>query len=306
MWVLQKRSPCALQLGGGGGGRRRVAAVAPVVPLPSADGVEGLGGPGDHLERVECDHSPCRAALHGVVDPLGAVSADVRELRRTPLAERVEEHLDGGFVASFGRSYEPAGVVVGDDGDVALPLAVRQIVDSDPHEPVEQVRAASGAGYHSGHDGGFRPPGDPQQFRHRRRRRMRGQPGALVFERSGESGAAASPGHRRDPHAMVRAPDPRSVRLEIRLDRSAGEVHLLDHELVDTKQLLSYPSAAHEVSLPVVFELRTARNVDGERRCALRPPSPDPREQRKMPIPGFRNLVIKPPEIPLTKWSRRV
>jgi len=70
---------------------------------------------GDH--RLGC------ALAHHVVNELRAVGGDVGELRAAGLAQQVEEALQGGGVAALARPHQPAGVVVDDAEQVALPTA---------------------------------------------------------------------------------------------------------------------------------------------------------------------------------------
>jgi len=68
---------------------------------------------GDH--RLGCP------LAHHVVNELRTVGGDVGELRAAGLAQQVEEALQGGGVASLARPHQPAGVVVDDAEQVALP-----------------------------------------------------------------------------------------------------------------------------------------------------------------------------------------
>lgn len=171
------------------------------------------------MERVQAGDRLRGAAAHRVVDPVWAIRAHVGQQPGPVIAERVEERLDGGFVASLSGPHEPAGVVVDDDGDVALALAVRQLVDPDAPQPVEHVPAVSVLGHDPLHDGGHRPLADPKQLRHHRRRRMRRQPAGLVLERPGETGFGSRPWHRRDDHTVDRATHPTGISFEERPDR---------------------------------------------------------------------------------------
>jgi hypothetical protein len=77
------------------------------------------------------------------------------------LAERVEERLDRLAVTAGGRPHQPAGVVVDDDGQVALTGAVRYLVNPDPAQTDEQVDIALGLGGDALADRADRPPRDP-------------------------------------------------------------------------------------------------------------------------------------------------
>ena len=92
-----------------------VPAGAQAVDHRAADLVEGLGGPGHHVERIQAQHRLRGACGDDVVDPLGAVGGDVGELGGAVGAEVVEEPPEGLLRPVLPGPHQPAGVVVDHD-----------------------------------------------------------------------------------------------------------------------------------------------------------------------------------------------
>ena len=133
--VFQQRPPAVLQRGG----LVVVPAGAQPVDHGAADLVEGLGGPGHDVERVQAQHRGGGARGDHVVDPLRAVGGDVGELPGPFGAQVVEEPVQRRGVAVLARPYQPARVVIDHDQQVALALAVADLVDPDPAQPGQPV-----------------------------------------------------------------------------------------------------------------------------------------------------------------------
>jgi hypothetical protein len=110
--------------------------------------------------------------------PSGHVAGHQFDLFAALFAEGVQERLDGPPVTAGGGPDQPSGVVVDDDGQVALALAMADLVDPDPVQPGEQIDLAAGFVAHALADGADRPPRDPHQLRDRGLRRVDGQPRA--------------------------------------------------------------------------------------------------------------------------------
>jgi hypothetical protein len=92
-----------------------------------------------------------------------------------------------GLAVTTGRSPDQAaGVVIDDDGQVALTLAMRDLIDPDPSQTVEQIDLALRLIADAFADRADRPPGDTHQLRDSGLRRVDGQPPRLVLKRPGE------------------------------------------------------------------------------------------------------------------------
>ena len=88
--------------------------------------------------------------------------------------------------------------MIDDDGQVALTLAMRYLVDADSPQPVEQVGVAGRLLTDAFADTADRPPRDPHQLGDCGLRRIHRQPRRLVLERSREPRAVPGPRDRTD------------------------------------------------------------------------------------------------------------
>ena len=103
--------------------------------------------------------------------------------------------------------------MVDDDREVALSLAVADLVDPDPSQAIEQVDLALRLGGDPLEDPADRAPRDPHQRSHRRLGAVHSQPRALIFKRLGEPRPMTRPGHRRNDHPVPLAGHPRRFSL---------------------------------------------------------------------------------------------
>jgi hypothetical protein len=113
---------------------------------------------------------------------------------RNPWRRSVEERLDGLVVTARGGPHQSAAVVIDDDGQIALPLAMRYLVDADPPQPGEQIDLALRLIGDTLADAADRAPRDTHQLRNRGLGAVHGQPGRLVLERPREPRAMTRPG----------------------------------------------------------------------------------------------------------------
>ena len=155
-----------------------------------------------------------QAASAHVADPLGGVGADQLDTTGPLRAEEIEELLQGGPVVTGRRPHQPTRVVIDDDHQVLVATPIGDLVDPDPHQPVERIPHRSGIDHDPAGDRPHGAPGDPHQLDHRRLRAVGDQPGDLIIERSGVPGAVTGPRHRRHRHPMVGAVDPWRVGLD--------------------------------------------------------------------------------------------
>jgi hypothetical protein len=183
----------------------------------AADLVQRIGRPADDMEGVQAQHCPGAARRDRVGDPGGGVGADQAELGRAVLAERVEEAVQRGLVMAGRGPDQPAGVVVDHHRQVAVPLAVGDLVDADAPQAGQAVHALVGLLRDAGDDPADGAPGHPQQLGDRHPGGVDRQPRRGVLERAGEAGTVACPGHGRHDHAVVAAAHPGRVGLQQRL-----------------------------------------------------------------------------------------
>jgi hypothetical protein len=101
---------------------------------------------------------------HHVTDPSGSIGADQGDLCGPLLAQQFEEAVERRLVPPDGRPHQPPRIVVDDDGQVAVPLLVADLVDPDPDQTIEGVVGGTTIGHHAGDDRAHRPPGDAHQF----------------------------------------------------------------------------------------------------------------------------------------------
>jgi len=140
---------------------------------------------------------------HHPGDPLGAVGADQGDHGGSLLAQQVEEAVERLLVPPDGSPYQPPGVVVDDDGQVAVPLLVADLVDPDPDQATERIVGRPSVGHHPGDDRSHCAPGDAHQLTDCRLGRVGDQPGHLVVEEPGVTGTVASPGHLGDGRTVL-------------------------------------------------------------------------------------------------------
>ncbi len=100
-----------------------VTAPASVVPDLASDLVESFGRPGHGVEGVESDDGVGAVEADHVVDPAGAVGADVGDPQRATPAELAEEAVKGVLVSAFGHPDQAPAVVIHDHGEVAVAFA---------------------------------------------------------------------------------------------------------------------------------------------------------------------------------------
>lgn len=97
------------------------------------------------------------------------------------------------------------GVMVGDDGDVLVALAVTGLIDADADEPVEaprRIRLQIPKG--SGDAAADGLPVDQEEIGDGGARKMRGEPSRGAVEGGSEAGIVIGPGNRGDDYAVLR------------------------------------------------------------------------------------------------------
>lgn len=75
-------------------------------------------------------------------DPARRVARDQLDPRTALGAEQVEEALDSLAVTTAASPHQPARVVADDDRQIALALAMADLVDADPPQAGEQIDLA--------------------------------------------------------------------------------------------------------------------------------------------------------------------
>jgi len=133
--VLPDREPGAFELAG----ELDVALAARLVPDLATNVVERLGGEHHDVERVDASDGVGNAFGDRTRDPRGHVGRHQFDLFAAFFAERVKERQHRLAVPAGCGPDQAAGVMVHDDGQVPLALAVADLVDPDPSEPVEQI-----------------------------------------------------------------------------------------------------------------------------------------------------------------------
>ena len=135
--------------------------VAEGTHLLATDLIEGVGGEPLDMEAVEDDLSAWGSMSDGLDIGGGHIERDGLETARALGAELVEEALEGlGAFALGGPDHAPFDVI-DDDGEVVVPLSVRELVDADEHEAVEPL-GVQAALHDALDDGADAPPGDPE------------------------------------------------------------------------------------------------------------------------------------------------
>ena len=161
-----------------------------------------------------------QAAERHVTDPLRGVGADQANPGCPLGAEEIEELLQRGPVVAGGGPHQPAAVVVDDDHQVLVAAPVGDLVDPDPHQPVERIPHGPGIDDDAAGDRPDTAPSDPHQLHHRRLRAVRDEPGDLIVEGAGVPGSVTGPRHRSDRHPVLRTRHPWRVGLDEHADRA--------------------------------------------------------------------------------------
>jgi hypothetical protein len=101
--------------------------------------------------------------------------------------------------------------VIDDDGQVALALAMRYLVDPDPSQAVQQIAFLLGLGGDTLDDGADGPPRDTHQLGDRGLARVDRQPRHLVLEIAREARVVTRPRDRADHHPVTVTAHPRRL-----------------------------------------------------------------------------------------------
>jgi hypothetical protein len=194
-----------------------------------------------------------RAALRQHrLDPSRHVAGDELQALGALGAERVEERLDRRLVAPRRRPDQPPGVVVDDHGQVAVALAVGDLVDPDPPQAGEQVEVTPRLYGHPLADPADAAPADPHQLRDGAARRVHRQPGDLLLEGSREARVVPGPGDGADDHAMLRAAHSRRIGLQVGDRRAEVQRPPASPPLAEVEARGSAAADAAAVTLPMV------------------------------------------------------
>lgn len=110
---------------------------AGTAPGVDAHRIERLVRPFDDVERIDAAPGVRAEVLRRVGNPPRAVAGDEEDRRALLFRQLAEEHLDDLLAVALVRPYDGVRVVVDDNRDVAVPLAITGLVDADPHEAVE-------------------------------------------------------------------------------------------------------------------------------------------------------------------------
>ena len=131
----------------------RLASLAGGIPDLAADLVEGVAGPTHHMEWVSALDGVGATLIDHAHDPGGPVPAHPPDPATALVPQGIEGPGQGGPVPARLSPDQVAGVVVEDHGQVALPLAVADLVDPDPLEVGKEVAPSLLAAHHQGDDG---------------------------------------------------------------------------------------------------------------------------------------------------------
>ena len=153
-------------------------------------------------------------------DVAGAVGRDVGQGRGPVRAQRAGEAGDGFHGAAGSGPDKQAGVMIDDDDQVLVALAVGDLVDPDPPQPGQPVGAGGSLGGDPGDDVPDGPPSGAHQLADGGLGGRARQPGDGVLERAGMPGAVPGPRHGCDRHAVPGAGHPRRGAFQLGPDRA--------------------------------------------------------------------------------------
>ena len=279
LWVLPDREPSAFELAG----ELPVALAACLVPHFAADIVQRLCREHHDVERVHASDGVRDSFGDRPGDPHGHVGRDQFDLCAALFPELIKEREHRLAVAARGGPHQPAGVMVHHDGQVAMALAVRDLVDPDPPQPVKQIDLARRFGAGPLQDRADRPPRHAHQLGDRRLGAVHRQPADLVLECSGEPRVVPSPRDCTDHHAMAAAGDPRRVGLDERKRRPEIQCPPAPPALAKVNSRAIGADTPHTDPAPAIPRGPTRSPL---LRCPdRRPPPPPVAAQAAAPIP---------------------
>ena len=164
------------------------------------------------MKGIEADLGLRDGGLDGLL--VAGRHVDRDRLDRPPaVAEFVEERLQGGGVATGLGPHDRAAAVVGDAGQVALPLAVGDLVDADRDEAREALFVEV-IGDHALNDPTDRLPADPEQRGDRRLGHLLGEERDQVLEAARVARTRSGPRDGLEPGTAVAAPHPPQAALD--------------------------------------------------------------------------------------------
>ena len=186
---------------------RELTSFAHLVPELAAHEVEGVARPLHHVKGVRAHDGLRTAPRHRARDPGCSVGADVSDCLGSLLAEQVEEGVQGRRVRPVDAVDQPASVVVDDHEQVAVVASIRDLVDADPRDTLEQFFVTE-TGHDPRDDLTNGAPRAAQQSSGRRRGHLDRAPGRELLEGEGVARPVARPGDRRDDHAVLETTHP--------------------------------------------------------------------------------------------------
>ncbi len=161
--VLPQREAGALEVLG----RGDLAGLASGVPDLAADLIQRVGGQLHDVEGVNATDRAWQPFGDWPGDPGGHVAGHQRDLFAALLSQRVEEGLDALAVTARSGPDQPAAVVIDYDSQVAVALAVADLIDPDPPQAIEQIDLALRLDHHALADPADGAPRDAHQLGHR-------------------------------------------------------------------------------------------------------------------------------------------
>jgi len=163
------------------------------------------------VERVGALHRGRATLGDDLGDPVRLIGRHVRDRGAALGPEQLEKRAQRGPVAAGCGPEQPARIVVDDDGEVAVPAFVGDLVDADPGQPIQPVTQGLYVRPDPGDDRPDGAPGDAHQRSHRGLRALRRQPGDGLIEAECVSGAVPRPGHVRHHDPVLGAAHPGRV-----------------------------------------------------------------------------------------------
>jgi hypothetical protein len=143
-----------------------------LVPHLAADVVQRTGGEHHHVERVDTPDGLRGALSDRSADPTGHVRTDQLQCFAALFSELVEEREHRPAVAARCGPHQPATVMIDHDGQVPLSLAVADLIDPDPPQPVEEIDLTPSLGGDPFKDRPDRSPRDTLKLSDRGPRRV--------------------------------------------------------------------------------------------------------------------------------------
>jgi len=145
----------------------RAGISARLVPCLSAQLVERVGRPRDHMKRIGTPHGLGTVLDDRLRDPRRSISRCMGDLSTPFRPQQDEELVERCFVTTDRSPQQIPGVVIDHDCQILVTALVGDLIDPDPTQTCETIHLRIDLSLEAGNDSTHRAPPDPHQLTHR-------------------------------------------------------------------------------------------------------------------------------------------